>query len=44
MNFEDQYLECFNNFIKQLKIIFLDEEIQIILNNIIEYSNEKKNI
>jgi len=42
MDFEKQYLECFNNFIKQLKIIFLDEDIQIILNNLNEYDDGKK--
>ena len=42
MNSENLYLECFNNFIKQLKIIFTDEDIQKILNKIDEYSNDKK--
>ena len=42
MSSEDQYLESFNNFIKQLKIIFTDEDVQKILNNINDYTNEKK--
>ena len=42
MTSENQYLECFNNFIKQLKIIFPDEDIQIILNNINQFNNDKK--
>ena len=42
MNSEDQYLECFNNFINQLKIIFIDDDIQKILNDINQYPNEKK--
>jgi len=42
MNFEEQYLESFNDFIEQLKLIFPDENIQIILNYIAIYSNEKK--
>ena len=42
MSSEDQYLESFNNFIKQLKIIFTDKDVQIIFNNINDYTNEKK--
>jgi hypothetical protein len=39
---EEQYLECFNNFIKHLKIIFTDEDTQETLNNIDTLSNDKK--
>lgn len=42
MNFEDQYLDCFNNFVKKLQIIFVDKDINNILNNIYNYDNEKK--
>ena len=42
MSSEDQYLECFNNFIKQLKIIYTDEEVQKTLDIINGYTNEKK--
>ena len=42
MNPEEEYLESFNNFINQLKIIFQDDDIQLILNNINLLSNEKK--
>ena len=43
MNLEDNYLECFNNFIKQIKNIFINEnDVQLILTNISELSNEKK--
>jgi hypothetical protein len=42
MSFEDQYLECFNNFIKQLKIIYTDEDVQNTLEIINNFPNEKK--
>jgi hypothetical protein len=42
MSSEDQYLESFNNFIKQLKIIFTDDETHKILDSINNYTNEKK--
>lgn len=42
MNIEEQYLECFNNFIKKLQIIFTDKDINDILNNIYNFENEKK--
>jgi len=42
MSSEEQYLESFNNFIKQLKIIFTDEDVQTILSNINNYTNDKK--
>jgi hypothetical protein len=42
MSSEDKYLDCFNNFIKQLKIIFTDEEIKKTLDTINDYSDEKK--
>ena len=42
MSSEDQYLESFNNFIKQLKIIYIDEEVQKTLEIVFNYSDEKK--
>jgi hypothetical protein len=42
MNSENQYLECFNNFIKQLKIIYTDDNVQNILEIINNYTNDKK--
>ena len=39
---EEQYLECFNNFIKHLKIIFTEEETQELLKTIDVLSNDKK--
>jgi hypothetical protein len=42
MSSENQYLECFNNFIKQLKIIYKDEEVQKTLDMINDYTNDKK--
>jgi hypothetical protein len=42
MNYEDLYLESFNNFINQLKIIYIDDDIQKILTTINEYQNTKK--
>lgn len=42
MNSEDQYLECFNNFINQLKIIFVEDDIHKTLDEFNEYTNEKK--
>jgi hypothetical protein len=43
MNSENNYLKSFDDFIKQIKNIFInDNDVQNILNNINELSNEKK--
>jgi len=42
MSSEDLYLECFNNFIRQLKIIYTDKDVQNTLDIINNFSNEKK--
>ena len=42
MSSDDQYLESFNNFIKQLKIIFTDDDTHKILDNINNYTDDKK--
>ena len=42
MSFEDQYIDCFNNFIKKLQIIFIDKDINETLIKIYNFNNEKK--
>lgn len=42
MSSENQYLECFNNFIKHLKMIYKDEEVQKTLDTINNYTDDKK--
>jgi len=40
--YQSQYLQHFNNFIQQLKVIFPSEETTNILSNIESYSDEVK--
>ena len=42
MSSENQYLECFNNFIKHLKMIYKDDEVQKTLDIINNYTDDKK--